>query len=37
MQSVFLSTAYVNDSQQVIHIFYWPRVKVNTQRAHVNM
>ena len=35
MQSVFLSTAYANDSQQVIYILYWSRVKVNIQRSRV--
>ena len=35
MQSMFLSTRYANDSQQVIYIFCWSRVKVNTQRVCV--
>ena len=36
MQSVFLSTAYANDSQQqVINTFYWSHVKVTTRRSCV--
>ena len=35
MQSVFFSTAYANDSEHVIYIFYRSCVEVNTQRSCV--
>ena len=36
MQSLFLLTAYATDSPEVIYIFYWLQVKVNTQRSKIH-